>query len=256
MTSRERPTGDKDTRKETVTHYSDEERATTRTRSDADTLPRPTGEGRSRVRWGAIFAGALVALVVMSVLNILGLAIGAAVVDPATGADGLGIGVGIWWTVSALLALFAGGWTAGHFSQSEVRSDGLMHGVMTWALFVLASFLAVTTTVGQVLGGAFGFIGQNMSAAIAAMQPAEGLQATLMEQGVDQAAIADMEATMIAAGEQATEAIAIGAGWAFVALLLGVLICAFAGSFGTIEPGERGEKRSDRFTSRLRPRRA
>ena len=207
----------------------------------------------SRVSWGAIFAGALVALVVMSVLNILGVAIGAAAIDVTAGAEGLGIGVGIWWTVTALIALFIGGWTAGHFSEADVRSDGLMHGVVTWSLFVMASFLAVTTAVGQFLGGAFGFISQNLAVAAAAMQPAE---LTAIQEGVDAAAVAEMEAALATVGQQAMDSLAIGAGWAFVALLLGVLVCALGGSFGIIEPGEKGEKRSKRFASRLRPRTA
>ncbi len=244
MTNHEHPTGETPTREET----------TMTQQAEVETMHTVHRRGRSSVAWGAVIAGTIVALVVMSVLNILGLAVGAAVLDPATGAEGLGIGAGIWWTVTALIGLFAGGWTAGHFSLAKVRSEGLMHGVLTWALFVVVSAIAVTTTVGQVVGGAFGFVGQNLSAAIAAMQPAETLQATLIEQGIDPAAVAEFEAAMAVAGEQALEAIAIGAGWSFVALLLGVLVCAVGGSFAIIEPGERGEKRSKRFVSRLRPR--
>ena len=227
---------------------------TTSHRGTEAAAPRAPASWASRMSWGAIFAGTVVALVTMAVLNILGIAIGAVALDAAATAEGFGIGAGIWWTVSALIALFIGGWTAGHFSSADIRSDGLMHGVVTWGLFVLASFLAVTTTIGQVIGGAFGVIGQNLSAVLMAMQPAELTEATLAAEGIDAATIAEMEATMAAAGEQALEAMAIGAGWAFVALVLGVLVSALGGSFGVIEPEEAGQERGERFASRFRRR--
>lgn len=206
----------------------------------------------SRISWSAVFAGTLVALVVMGVLNILGIAIGAVAIEAGAQEAGFGVGAGIWWTLTALVGLFLGGWTAGHFSDADVRSDGLMHGVVTWSLFTLATFLAVTTTIGQIIGGAFGFVGQNLTAALAMMQPEGTLEATLLQEGLEPAAAAEIQAALAAAGEQAVEALAVGAAWTFVALLLGVLVAAFAGSFGVIEPGESDKKRSERFASRFR----
>ena len=227
--------------------------ATTR---EGEAAPKAPASWASRVSWGAVFAGTIVALVVMATLNLLGIAIGAVALEGAAGAEGFGIGAGIWWTVSALIALFVGGWTAGHFSPADIRSDGLMHGVVTWGLFTLATFLAITTTVGQIIGGAFGMIGQNLTAALMAMQPAELTETTLAAQGVDAEMIAEMEATLAAAGEQALEGMAIGAGWAFVAMVLGVLVAGLGGSFGVIEPEEAGKERSERFASRFRTQRA
>ncbi len=254
MTNQEHPSRETEVHKQETTTTARTGTTTARTGTEGPRTPLPSM--LSTVSWGAVFAGALVALVVMSVLNLLGIAIGAAVFDVGMAQEGIGIGAGIWWTLTALIGLFFGGWTAGHFSTAEVRSDGLMHGVVTWSLFVLAGFLAVTTAIGQVLGGAFGFVGQNLSAAIAAMQPAELMEATMIQEGLGAEAIAEAEATMAAAGQQAADALAVGAGWAFVALLLGVLVCALGGSFGTVEPQERGEKRSKRFASRFRPRTA
>lgn len=252
MANHEEPTGETEIHRESTTGEA---------AVHDETVTRGTDDGApvswlSRVSWGAIFAGALVALVVMGLINLLGIAVGAVVLGEGAAGEGFGIGAGIWWTVSALIGLFIGGWTAGHFSTADIRSDGLMHGIVTWALFVLVTFLAVTTTVGQVLGGVFGMIGQNLTAALMAIQPQETLEATLLAQGVEPEMIAQMEETMAVAGDQAAEAMAIGAGWAFVALLLGVLVSALGGSFGVVEPGEKDRKRSERFASRLRPKKA
>ena len=244
MTSHEHPMEERGVRKESET------------RSGSHTDPHYESvevQGRSWLSWGAVIAGALVALVTMVVLNILGIAVGAIAME-AGAEGGFGVGAAIWWTIATLIALFVGGMTAGYFAGSPNRNQGLMHGLVTWSLFVVATMLTVTTAAGQMLGGIFGVIGQNLTGALMALQPAETVEATLLQAGVEPAQIAEFEATMAAAGEQATEVLAIGAGWAFIALLLGALVAALGGSFATIEPGEREEKRSTRMASRLRPR--
>lgn len=71
----------------------------------------------NRVSWGAVLAGVVVALVAQLILNMLGIGIGAATLDPATGdnpsAASFSIGAGIWWTLSGILASLAGGYAAG-----------------------------------------------------------------------------------------------------------------------------------------------
>lgn len=248
MTEQQHPTGESNIREESVTTETEE--------MAVQTTKIPPHERGSNVAWGAVIAGALLGLTLMAVLNILGLAIGAVTLEAGAGAEGVGIGAGIWWTLSALVGLFFGGWAAGHFSGADIRSEGLLHGIMTWALFVVAGFVAMTTAIGQFVGGAFGFVGQNLAVVLAAIQPTEAVEALMMQDGMDPAVVAEAEAALATAGQQALEAVAIGAGWSFVALLLGVLVCALGGSFGVIEPEERGKKRSKRFVSRLRPQRA
>jgi hypothetical protein len=66
----------------------------------------------SRISWGAIFAGTLVAFVAQILFTLLGLATGLTVVEPMTGQapwEGIGIGAGIWWVVTALISLFLDG---------------------------------------------------------------------------------------------------------------------------------------------------
>ena len=71
----------------------------------------------NEIAWGAVLAGVVVALVTQLLLNMLGLGIGIATLDPGTGdnpsATSLSIGAGIWWTLSGILASLAGGYAAG-----------------------------------------------------------------------------------------------------------------------------------------------
>lgn len=130
-----------------------------------------------RISWGAILAGVVIALVVQLVLGILGLGIGASTIDPISESNpvsGVGIGAGIWFAVSLLLALFAGGYVAGRMAGIPRRQDGLLHGVLTWGLTTLLMFYLLTTTVGGLIGGTARVLGRGLSTAgagIAAVAP-------------------------------------------------------------------------------------
>ncbi len=132
----------------------------------------PTDYGRrsaaiKRVSWGAIFAGALVAVVTGFVLNLLGLGIGLQTFDPATESDsvgGFGIGQGIWTVISSLVSLFAGGWVAGRLAGMPRKTDGMLHGVVVWALTTLLTLYLLTSGVGRVVSGVTGLIGSGLSA--------------------------------------------------------------------------------------------
>src|SRR3954469_4669797 len=101
----------------------------------------PTGPAAApallrRVSWGAIFAGLFVTIVVEMILTLLGAAIGAATINPRTEANptqGLGIGSAIWLLISSLISLFCGAYVAGRLSGGPRRSDGLLHGVLTFS---------------------------------------------------------------------------------------------------------------------------
>ncbi len=147
-------------------------------REDVDVVV-ATSESRvqRRISWGAILAGVVIALVVQLVLGILGIGIGASTINPlneANPASGIGIGAGIWFAVSLLLALFAGGYVAGRLAGVPRRQDGLLHGLLTWGLTTLLTFYLLTTTVGGLIGGTARVLGNGLSAAssgIAAVAP-------------------------------------------------------------------------------------
>ncbi|MGI9174485.1 MAG: hypothetical protein ACR2GR_04110 [Rhodothermales bacterium] len=118
-----------------------------------------------RISWGAIIAGAFIALVVQLGLGLLGLAIGLGAIDPATEANplsGIGIGTGIWLAISTLLALFAGGFVAARMAGLPRRPDGILHGIVAWSLVTVLTFYLMTTAVGRVISGAAGVVGQGL----------------------------------------------------------------------------------------------
>ena len=67
---------------------------------------------RKGISWRAIFAGVICILSIVFLLNLLGLSFGFGTIEPAEESNplsGLGTGSLIWWIVSNLIALFAGG---------------------------------------------------------------------------------------------------------------------------------------------------
>jgi len=88
--------------------------------------------GIRRISWGAIAAGAAVALAVQLGVGTLGAAIG-------IGGDATWGGA--WMLGSALLTMFVGGLVAGRLAGMPRLGDGGLHGFVTWAL---ATLLGVT----------------------------------------------------------------------------------------------------------------
>jgi hypothetical protein len=126
---------------------------------DADmgrSYPAATSTVVRRVSWGAVFAGALVAMVATLILNLLGLAIGAAAVDPgeAGGLGALGIGATIWLILTTIIAMFGGGWVAGHLAGVRAPLDSSLHGLVAFSVATLVTFFVLTATTGAALTGA------------------------------------------------------------------------------------------------------
>lgn len=152
--------------------------------SEAHGRSTPAVESRAAIRrmsWGAVLAGAAVALSVQLLLSLLGLGIGLATVDPAAAdtpdAATFGIATGVFYAIVTLLSLFAGGWVAGRLAGMPVRTDGLLHGLVTWSVAMLLLLYVVTTSVGAVLSGTLGMVGSALQAAGQGAQAAAGAAA-------------------------------------------------------------------------------
>ncbi len=117
----------------------------------------------NEIAWGAVLAGVVVALVTQLLLNMLGLGIGVATLDPGTGdnpsASALSIGAGLWWTLSGILASLAGGYAAGRLSGRPKEATAAWHGLTAWAFTTLVIFYLHSSTVGGVLGGVYNTVG-------------------------------------------------------------------------------------------------
>ncbi len=122
-----------------------------------------------RISWGAIFAGVVLAIAVQLVLGILGTGIGLTLVDPVDGttpgAAGFGIGAGIYWLVTTVIALGAGGYVAARGAGVHDRFDGLLHGLVVWGVTLILTLYLLTSAVGGIIGGAFRTVGSVASAA-------------------------------------------------------------------------------------------
>jgi len=108
-----------------------------------------------RISWGAIIAGALVALAVQVMLWLLGAGIGLAAISPTEGEGSpqtLSIGAAIWWIIATLIALFVGGWIAAHLAGVSRKIDGALHGLVSWSLATVLALAMMGTTL-SALGG-------------------------------------------------------------------------------------------------------
>ena len=106
-----------------------------------------------QVRWGPVWAGLLVALATFLLLELAFFALGWLTLDPGQNEPGTSAG----W-ISGLIGLFAfflGGLTAGATAMWKGLDSGLLHGILVWALGVVA-FLFLTLFGGGQLLGTFG----------------------------------------------------------------------------------------------------
>ena len=119
------------------------------------------------VSWGSILAGVTAAIAVQLLLNLLGIGVGAATINPQQGQPGHGLAVGaaVWFVICSIISLFVGGWIAGRLAGTPNKKDGALHGFVTWALASLALFYLLSTAVGGLLGGAASVLGQTASLA-------------------------------------------------------------------------------------------
>lgn len=137
----------------------------------------------NKISWGAVFAGVFLALAVQFLINLLGVGIGAAVLDPLTNdnpeASTFSIGGGIWFVLSGIIASFVGGYVASRLSGRPSNSTGSYHGLTMWAVTTVVVLYMLTTSVGALVGGAFaglgsviGTVGQTAATAATAAAPA------------------------------------------------------------------------------------
>ncbi len=83
----------------------------------------------------------------LSLLTLIGAAIGFAKFDPysTNPSDGLNVGSGIFGVVAPMLTSFLGAFFALRIAGDRRRTEALMHGGICWALSVLVSGMLVRT---------------------------------------------------------------------------------------------------------------
>jgi len=120
-----------------------------------------------RVSWGAIFAGAFIALGVMILLGMMGSAIGFNAIEPQQREpfEGIGVGAGIWWICTSIIALGIGGFVAARLSGIPDRTAATAHGATVWGLVTVFTLWMATSTLGMLLNPATGALAGTMRVA-------------------------------------------------------------------------------------------
>jgi len=122
-----------------------------------------------RISWAAIFGGVILVVAVQLLLGLLGAGIGLGTVNTNSGttpdASSLGIGAGLWWFISSIIALGFGSYVAAWLAGVEIKWDGVLHGLVTWGIATLLTIYLLTSAVGSVVGGGFSAVGSAASAA-------------------------------------------------------------------------------------------
>ena len=181
--------------------------------ADRHTAVRPPR--RDRVRWGPVWAGLVVALPTFLLLQLATLALGWWDIGGSSGTDADWIS-----SVNGLIALFLGGLTAAATAIWRGVTDGLLHGILVWAV-------TVTTLLFLTLFGGGALLGSLASVV------------------TDVASIQQSDLPDVAAGEAAQTARS-GASWAVLGMGLSLTAAALGGIVGAKMWPARDDVETDR----------
>jgi hypothetical protein len=98
--------------------------------------------GLPPVRWSAVFAGAVIAVGVHVLLGLFGTALGLAA-EPAD-SGGLGGFAALWSLLTPFAASLVGAWIAVRLAASPHVTGAHLHGLLVWALGVIAGAMFLT----------------------------------------------------------------------------------------------------------------
>ena len=117
-----------------------------------DVVATPVRASTSYVEWGAIFAGALAASAISFVLLTAGASIGLSLISPyqSESYGKVAASIAVFWSVAVpILSFLVGGYIAGRMrsawadaTSDEVQFRDGMHGLLVWALSIVAGGLA------------------------------------------------------------------------------------------------------------------
>jgi hypothetical protein len=122
----------------------------------------------TRVSWGSILAGAVVAVATMVLFSLLGFGIGFGVANPLYEENALSsvatVG-GIYFIVTQLVSTFVGGWVAAKLSGVTITNVAALHGFSVWAVTTIFVVLLGFTGASAIAGGLTSLAGSTLSSA-------------------------------------------------------------------------------------------
>jgi len=202
--------------------------------------------------WGAITAGAFIAVAAQIVFTVLGMAIGLSVIGIADNPpeSALSIGAGVWWLVTGFASLFLGGLTAGRLCSSADSFIGGMHGLLSWCAVTVLSAVLLAITGSAALGGSLAIVGDritasdnqplnvNTSSSFPPGQASDSQNAGNRDAtggSSDSGANTDASNTPLKnlpQDKDAAQHAAVGAWWTLAAMVFGAALAYFGGSAG------------------------
>jgi hypothetical protein len=225
------------------------------TTTTSSELVHGTARRLDKVSWGALLAGFFVGVGALFLLLSLGAAVGLTSVDARdlSSWKNMGIGVGIWGGISAIVAAFFSAWAAARLSTAVDRRGGMLHGAALWGLTWAVGLWLGAMAVGGAVGGAA------KAAGTAAQTAATGANAASPQQKARAQASApserevkaqarekldDVKANADEIGEKAATGGKAGAWGAFLAALFTLGASALGGMMGIPERGRAALARS------------
>lgn len=154
----------------------------------------------SRVSWGAIFAGAVIALATHFLLTLLGSAIGFSVGDDVR-SETLGTGAAIWAIVATGLALLIGGWVTSRSIVGENKTEAAIHGIIMWGVVFAMILWLVASGVRAGFGAMVG-----VASAASPVAASTDWEAAARRAGVSQDQLAEWRSSLAAAPDEARAA--------------------------------------------------
>jgi hypothetical protein len=196
----------------------------------------------SRIAWGPVLAGAVLALGTYFLLTLVGSAIGLSVHGRVSD-RGLATGAIVWAVLVTAWSLFVGGFIASQFTTGENKFEGVLYGLLVWGVVLglivlllaagvragLGAMIGMANTVGTVAAGGNGSwedVARRNGATDADIERARGNLATAPASVRD--AIND-PATRQAAEEHATRA----AWYSVLGTMLAMVAAAVGGYMGS-----------------------
>ena len=183
------------------------------------------------VSWNAIFAGALIAIGLSFLLNLLCLAIGlTAFSTTSEGASTFVAGGFLGLTISAIIAMFMGGLVAGSLAKSRCcegkHNVGELHGFAAWCVALLFMMLTAGPSSALILSA-----NNSVNHAMANVQASSGHGEPLT---ADKAHSAMGNPNLSVNGEVAAETMAATSFATFFLFFIGALSSSFGGRCGVM----------------------
>ena len=184
------------------------------------------------ISWPAVIAGAVVAVAVGAMLNLLGVALGASAFNPydfdGGDASGFTAAAGMWMAFANAIALFIGGAVATRAAKYVDHHKGALHGLAVWAL---AFLLAITIASAAGAGGAAALVGGDARNG--------EIGDTLVTDVTPGSRVIEGELVVPAplpapvAAEEVADTTAMLALWGFLTMLIGAIAAIFGGLYGS-----------------------